>query len=161
MTKIADELDGILEHYERVMHGDAWHGDPVWKILEGIDASCAAATPVSGVHSIWQLVMHMTYWEHVAVKRSLQPFVADESLNFLPTPAADEAAWQRTLDDFRASNREFRQQITRLDATKLDEKTPGGRRTLRTDLLGVIEHHIYHAGQIAILKKACAKQAAR
>lgn len=159
MTATANELQHILEEYERVMHGDAWHGDPVWEILDHINASCAAATPVHDVHSIWQLVMHMAYWERMAVKRGSGAVVPDENLNFPPTPAPDEAAWQQTLEDFRNSNREFREHIARLDAAKLDEKTPGGRRTYRTDLLGVIEHHIYHAGQIAILKKACANQA--
>ncbi len=35
----------------------------------------------------------------------------------------------------------------------LDKNTPGGQRSFRYELVGVIEHHIYHAGQIALLKK--------
>ena len=156
-----NELQHILEEYDRAMHGDAWHGDPIWTILDGISSSCAAATPVCGVHSIWQLVMHMAFWERIALKRATGPVKPEESLNFPATPAADEAAWQHTLDDFRESNREFRQHIMQLDPEKLDQKTPGGRRTYRADLLGLIEHHIYHAGQIAILRKACANQPGR
>jgi hypothetical protein len=146
----------ILTQYDEVMHGAAWYGDPVWKILDGISPNCAAAGLLTGTHNIWQLVMHMAFWERVAVQRAAGPMVPDETRNFPAVPAPDEAAWQHTLEDFRASNREFRELLERLDPAKLDQITPGGDKTYRVEFVGVIEHHIYHAGQIALLKKAFA-----
>ena len=63
------EIQQLVDRYEQTMSGDAWYGDPVWKILEGIDAQCAAAELLPGTHNIWQLVMHMEFWERVAVRR--------------------------------------------------------------------------------------------
>jgi len=54
------ELQRILDHYDGVLHGEPWHGDALWQILEGIPAEKAAARPVTGAHTIWELVMHMT-----------------------------------------------------------------------------------------------------
>jgi len=150
------ELEAILSQYDDTMHGQAWYGDPVWKILDGVDAQCAAARPIKEAHSIWQLVMHMQFWETVAVQRTSAPTTPDERLNFPDTPAADEERWQETLKRFRESNREFRNAILKLDPTKLDDKTPGGKYSFRWEMCGVIQHHIYHAGQIALLKKAYA-----
>ena len=150
------ELEAILRQYDDTMQGEAWYGDAVWKILDGIDARCAAARPLSAAHSIWQLVMHVHFWETVAVERMSRKVTPDLSLNFPDTPAADEGEWHTTLERFRESNREFRRAISTLDPARLDDKTPDGKYTFRWEVCGVIQHHIYHAGQIALLKKGCA-----
>ncbi|MFZ0704453.1 MAG: DinB family protein [Candidatus Korobacteraceae bacterium] len=153
-----NEIQQLVERYDQTMSGDAWYGDPVWRILQGIDARCAAAQLIPGTHTIWQLVMHMEFWERIAARRLSGPATPDEAGNFPATPAPDEAEWQKTLEGFRASNREFRQAISQLDSSSLDSNTAGGQRTFRYELVGVIEHHIYHAGQIALLKKGYSVQ---
>jgi uncharacterized damage-inducible protein DinB len=160
MAKPTNEAEHILEHYDLAMNGDGGYSEEIWKILDGISPSTAAATPVAGAHSIWQLVKHMAFWERVGLQRAAGPVTPDEKLNFPSTPTLDEQAWEQTLDEFRRSNHEFREFLAHLDPAKLDQNTPGGQRTFRTELLDVIRHHIYHAGQIALLKKAVALQPA-
>src|SRR5664279_4533324 len=98
----------ILDQYDRVMNGDAWHGDPIWQILDGISPECAAYRAFPGTHSIWEIVLHMMFWEGVASRR-LQGERAglEEALNFPVPPATSEANWQKTLAGFRASNQQF------------------------------------------------------
>ena len=73
------EIQQLVERYEQTMSGDAWYGDPVWKILEGVDAQCAAAELLPGAHTIWQLVMHMEFWERIAAGRFSGPVTPDEA----------------------------------------------------------------------------------
>src|ERR1017187_5897725 len=97
----------ILNQYDRVMNGDAWHGDPIWQILDGISAEKAALRPIANAHSIWEIIGHMAFWEDVAARRlgGLRAGLKEEG-NFPPVPPeATEANWQKTLDRFRASNR--------------------------------------------------------
>jgi uncharacterized damage-inducible protein DinB len=150
-----NDVDRIVEHYDGVLSGDAWHGDPVWKVLENIPAATAAARPVSGAHSIWEIVAHMTFWEGVVLQR-LQGNRAGlvEELNFPATPAPTEENWRRTLDDFRNSNRSFRKALAKLDPAKLNDLTAAGKRTYYGEAHGILEHHVYHLGQIALLKKS-------
>ncbi len=104
------EVQRILDHYDGVLNGAAWHGDPIWQILDGIPAEAAAARPLAGRHTIWEIVMHMTFWEGVATQRlGGQRAGLVEELNFPAMPAVSEENWKRTLDDFRASNRNFRE----------------------------------------------------
>jgi len=151
-----NEVQHILRQYNETMLGEAWYGDPVWKILEGIDAQCAAARILPEAHTIWQLVMHMAFWEDVGIRRFAGPVSPEEEEagNFPNTPAPDEHAWQQTLQRFRASNDAFRAALSRLDPAMLDQNTPGRQKTFRWEAVGVIQHHIYHIGQVAILKKA-------
>lgn len=148
------EVDRILTHYDAVLNGNAWHGDPVWPMLEAISAEQAAARPVPGVHTIWELVMHMIFWEEVAAQRlaGLAAGLVAER-NFPAMPPATEQNWQKTLAEFQASNRSFRAALAKLEPGKLNELTAAGKRTYYGEAHGLIEHHVYHLGQIAVLKK--------
>ena len=150
-------VEQLLNHYDGVLNGDAWHGDSVWKTLEGISAQTAAARPLPGCHNIWEIVMHMVFWEGVAAKR-----LAGEraglvlELNFPATPEVTEENWSKTLEDFRASNRALRGALAKLEPARLNQLTAAGKRTYYDEAHGILEHHVYHLGQIALLKKAAA-----
>jgi len=149
------EIDRILNHYDEVLRGAAWHGDPMWQILKGISAEMAARRPLPGAHTIWEIVMHMIFWEEVATERLAGRRAGlVEERNFPPMPGHTEEAWSKTLDQLRASNHSFRQALSQLDAAKLDGLSAAGKRTFYDEAHGLIEHHVYHLGQIALLKKA-------
>ncbi len=152
-----NEVQRILDQYDRVLHGSAWHGDAIWQILEGISAERAAFRPVANVHSIWEIVGHMAFWEGMAAKRlaGLRAGLQEEEEgNFPAVPEATEANWRKTLDAFRASNQAFREALQKLDASQLDKLSAAGKRSFYDEAHGLIEHDVYHAGQIALLAKA-------
>ena len=144
----------LSRQYELVMHGDAWHGDAIWKILDGISAECAANRAFPETHTIWEIVTHMAFWEGFVVKRlEGERAGLDEALNFPAMPADTEANWRQTLESFRASNEEFRNALSRLNAERIDELSAAGKRSFYDEAHGLIQHNVYHAGQIALLKK--------
>lgn len=150
-----NEVERIVAEYDRVMHGDAWHGDSVWQILDGVSAENAAHRPIADAHSIWEIVLHMTFWEGVGTRRLAgQRAGLDEALNFPAPPETTETDWQKTLEAFRASNQGFREALAKLDAARLDELSAAGKRSFYEEAHGVVQHNIYHAGQIALLRKA-------
>lgn len=148
------EVERILDQYDRAMNGDAWHGDPVWTILDGISAEQANNRTDPNAHSIWELVSHMTFWE-TEVNRRLNhlPARSLEELNFPVAPQPTAENWTSTLTAFRQSNTEFRKSLAQLDPAGLDLPTPGRDKSVYVEAHGVIQHHLYHAGQIAILRK--------
>src|SRR5580658_5177502 len=102
------EITRILNHYDAVLNGSPWHGDPIWQILDGISAETATARPLNGSHTIWEIVMHMTFWEGVGTQRLAgQRAGLVEELNFPAMPAPTSQNWEQTLDQFRASNQQF------------------------------------------------------
>jgi uncharacterized damage-inducible protein DinB len=155
------DVDRMVAHYDAVLNGDAWHGDAIWEVLNRISPEAAAARAPFGGHTIWEIVSHMTFWEDVGAKR-LRGERAGlvEELNFPPMPASTEENWKRTLDAFRASNRRFRESLAQLDPAKLDEKSAAGKRSYYGEAHGVIEHSLYHLGQIALLSKMVVAQPA-
>jgi len=149
------EIDRVLAHYDEVLRGASWHGDPMWQILEGISAETAAARPLPNAHTIWEIVMHMIFWEEVATERLMGRRAGlIEERNFPAMPHITEDNWNRALDQVRASNTKFREALSQLDPAKLEALSAAGKRTFYEEAHGLIEHHIYHLGQIVLLSKA-------
>jgi hypothetical protein len=47
------EAARIADQLRRAFDGEAWHGDSLFEILEGVTAERAAARPIADAHSIW------------------------------------------------------------------------------------------------------------
>ncbi len=152
---MASEVERILGELQRAFEGDAWHGPAVLELLTDVTVEQAAARPIAGAHSIWELVLHIAAWES-AGRRRLEGDRADlpDEENFPPVNDPSEAAWQQTIELLKAGHRRLRDAISRLDESRLDEPVMDGMRSCYITLHGVIQHDLYHAGQIAILKKA-------
>ena len=151
------EVDRILDQYDRAMNGEAWHGDPVWKILEGLTPEQAAMYARANAHNIWELVSHMTFWETEVYRRLKRlPARSPDKLNFAATPEVNAENWNKTLRDFRLSNDDFRSAVAELNDAKLGHPLPGRDKSAYVEVHGVIQHNLYHAGQIALLRKILA-----
>jgi uncharacterized damage-inducible protein DinB len=148
------EVRRILDQYDRAMNGDAWHGDPVWKVLEGVTPDEAASYAHPNSHNIWELVSHMTFWETEVYRRLKHlPERSPDKLNFPAAGPVTAESWNQVLGDFRQSNDQFRSAIAQLEDAQLEQPLPGREQSAYVELLGVIQHNTYHAGQIALLRK--------
>jgi uncharacterized damage-inducible protein DinB len=153
------EVNRILDQYDRAMSGEAWHGDPVWTILEGVTPEQAAMRAGSNSHNIWDLVSHMTFWETEVCRRMKQlPPRSPDKLNFPTVPKVTSENWNNTLQEFRESNRDFRSALSQLADSQLDQPLPGRDKSAYVEVHGVIQHNLYHAGQIALLRKIVAEK---
>ena len=63
------EIAGIIDDLKRGYDGDAWHGPSLRKVLAGVTAEAASARPISGGHSIWEIVAHLAAWDDVVSRR--------------------------------------------------------------------------------------------
>lgn len=153
VTRIADQL-------QRAFEGEAWHGPSLRELLADLPAAAAAARPLRGAHSIWEIVLHLTGW-HDAVHRRLQGEpVKEPDTGDWPTPSVpSEEAWTSAVAALEHSHRELLEAVAALDESRLDEPVVPGFSSVYVTLHGVVQHDLYHAGQIALLKKA-AKPAA-
>ena len=149
------EIERISDQLKRAFEGGAWHGPSVKEVLEGVTAEKAAARPVSGAHSIWELVLHIAVWEN-AVKRWVrgESYNVSDEQNWPAIKDAGEPAWKKALEALEKGHMELRETISRLSDSDLDKILKQPKPSVYQLLHGVIQHDLYHAGQIAVLKKA-------
>jgi uncharacterized damage-inducible protein DinB len=148
------ELDRIRDQIARTLEGEAWHGPPLMAVLAGLDAASASARPLADAHTPWEIVLHIATWAEVTLARlrGQAPAVSDEQ--DWPTPAGDQEAWQADLARLRQVHQDLLAELSTVDASRLDAPILPGYSSVYVTLHGLVQHNLYHAGQIAILMKA-------
>ena len=148
------ELEKIAEQLQCAYAGSAWHGPSVLEAVQGVTPEIALRRPIHTAHNIWELTHHIGAWADIPRRRIAgEVFEITPEVNFPPVVETSEAGWQESLKRLAESQKKLVDEILALDETRLDERTVKDGPTIYTVLHGVVQHHVYHAGQIMLLKK--------
>ncbi len=149
------EIKRIEDQLRRAFEGGAWHGPSVLEVLKGVTATQAAARPIAGAHSIWEIVLHIAAWEG-AIRRRLDGDRAElqDEEDWPPVKEQSEYAWGQARAFLEEGHRRLRAAIANTEESRLDEPILPNMSSVYVSLQGAVQHDLYHAGQIAILKKA-------
>jgi hypothetical protein len=146
LTQILDEA------YSR----KAWHGPNLRQSLRGVSAKNAAWRPAPGRHNIWEIAVHAAYWKYF-VRRKLRDekrgSFALKGSNWFARPTnrnADGKAWREDLALLDREHQKLLEAVAGMAAGKT-------RRIPPHLIFGVAFHDVYHAGQIRLLRRLCAR----
>lgn len=133
-----------------------WHGPALTDLLEDVNAQQAAARPIAGAHSIWELVLHVTAWTEIARERLAGSVKGDPTPEEDWPPVTDTSpdAWRATVERLKEAHRELAGITAQMDDSTLIGRVPGKDHSVLVMMHGIIEHDAYHGGQIALLKRA-------
>jgi len=153
-AKLQNELESILS-------GDPWYGDPVYQIIEQVSFEAAFEKPPGAAHTIAEIVLHMLSWtEEVLDRLNGKPASQPLSGDWPETGRPDEQKWQNYVNDLKLVNVNLLGIIQDFPEEKWNEPMNGERSRELGDgvsyealVNGLIQHHIYHSGQIAILNR--------
>lgn len=150
------ESSRICGQLRQAFDGGAWHGPSLGEILAGVDRKVALAKPFPGVHSIWEILLHLIATQRVLLRR----LDGDVTAMGLPhaeewPPVADdsEAGWQDSLRQLHEGDRLLRARIVEFPDDRLDEPLLPGGSTAYNNFHGYVQHNLYHAAQIGLLKR--------
>jgi uncharacterized damage-inducible protein DinB len=136
-------------------------GEQLRNAFEGdadIDPATAAAHPLPETHSIWEIVLHIAAWDDAVNRRIVlgklgKALQLNDAENFPPVTDKSAAAWKKAVAHVKAAHAALLKTVADLPDARLRERVPGKKYDIGFMLQGVAQHEIYHAGQIAILKK--------
>jgi uncharacterized damage-inducible protein DinB len=149
------EIERIVDQFRRGWDGDAWHGTPLWTMIRDVTASEANARPIADSHTIAEIVQHLTYWKWATVERVNGALVSpghDEQ--WPPVTDAGEAAWAEALRLLETQHQALMQMLGNMSDEQLKKPIAGRDYDVYVQLHGTLQHELYHAGQIALLKRA-------
>lgn len=150
-----NESKRLANEVRKALNGEAWHG-PSWKeILDGVGREAATHRPIPEAHTLAEVVLHAATW-HDVVRRRIEgetPEVTDTE-NWPVAAFRDEAAWSAAVARLFETGKDLAATIERFPAEKLHDKRPGVDGTWYELISGELQHVLYHAGQVALLKKA-------
>jgi uncharacterized damage-inducible protein DinB len=146
----------MAESVERSVSGPMWHGPSLADLLGDVTAAQAAAHPVPGAHSIWELVLHMASWTEI-VRTRLSPSKPPDPTPEMDWPAIPDKsaeAWRAAVERLKTAKRDLSEDLAAVDDATMIARLPGRDHNMLAMLHGIIEHDAYHGGQIALLKRA-------
>src|SRR5262245_21751180 len=97
------EVERIARQMRQAFAGPACLGPSVMEVLRDVGADTAAAKPIPGAHSIWELALHLAATQDVIRRRiGGEPAGREEAEFWPPAPARpDDAAWRELVERLR------------------------------------------------------------
>jgi len=145
-------IERILDQLNAAYGGVAWHGPALRQLLEDVGEEAARAKPVAGAHSIFEIVTHVRAWMDVTSERlagTPRELTTEEDWSDVT-----RTSWPAALEELDHAQSRVCDAVARLSADDLDRKVAGKPYSVYVLVHGLIQHNLYHAGQIALLKKA-------
>ena len=150
------ESERIGYQLERSFEGDAWHGSAVLELLEGVTLAQARRRPIADAHTIAEIVRHMITWKRVVTRRLGGHAVSEvpPGVDWPPAAIGSLPQWRALVTQLKRAHAALVAAAKKVGDETLDRAPAHGVTTRYVLLHGIIQHDLYHAGQIALLKKA-------
>lgn len=148
------EAERIADQLRRSIEGEAWHGPAVMELLAGTTAAQVSTRPGHAAHSMWEIVLHIRAWNAAVLRRIRGEVVELSDAEDWPavTNRGDEA-WDDTMRSLTLAHAKVYNAVLGMTDARLEETVPGKPYNFYYMLHGLAQHNLYHAGQIALLKK--------
>ena len=159
-----DSLRFLRSELRRSLHGPAWHGPALVESLRDVTFEEAIAHPVGEAHCVAEIAVHCAAWLEEVARR------LDGSAPRLPARGDwcdarhfGRADWEQALRDVEAAGQALDAAMALLPAERLlaicgenaaHDAPLGSNVRFASMINGVIQHNVYHAGQVVMLTKA-------
>ena len=155
MREIDRVADLLMQTYAGDPTGAAWFGPALRPLLGGLSPAAAARRPLPRRHTIWELVLHVTAnLDFVLARLDGRELELSPEADWPPTPEPTAAAWSEALAALDARYEALLAQVRALDDEQLAVPVVGRPYPAYAMLHGIIQHNVYHAGQVALLREA-------
>lgn len=148
------EVQSIITNLERVLTGQPWYGEAVMPMLRKIHPAVVFINPKNS-HAAIEILYHMITWaeftlSRVQKKQDYDLKTAEEMDWRIIDPKVH--TWAKALDEFEQLHKQIIAELQTKDDAFLSEMVDYREYNFRFLLNGLIQHNIYHLGQIAFLK---------
>ena len=139
----------IADAYRAATVKGAWYGPSLAELLAPIPVELATTPPVPGSHSIAELLQHLLLWnERVRNTSDSNPMPRWQPEQEWAEPPIP---WNDLVSRWNQSRELLEEKIRNFPMDDLAKQVPGRNYPYGTLLNGIVEHAIYHSGQIAMV----------
>ena len=150
------EILNITTALKNILSDEPWYGKSVYAILDEPGTSDVYKQPNGSSHSMIELLFHMITWSAytLSIIKNEDPKKA-KSIEALDWPTIDPSVhtWEKGIEQFKSTNQKIIDLLNTKNDGFLEQSLQDKNYSFRFLLNGLIHHHIYHAGQIAYIKK--------
>jgi len=152
------QLAFITRMIEEIYDGNPWHGESICTKLRDVDYKVAMERPIAGVHTIYELVGHMISWRNYVVRKMMGDSAYKIELNsekdWDQKSEHPPSSWDILKENLKKNQKLIMEELATKDTAWLNTRVPGTEDLSFERLMhGIIQHDIYHLGQIGLVKK--------
>ena len=144
----------LIASLKSIYDGPAWHGPAIKEVLAKIEVA-AMLKSTEKSHNIVELVNHMTAWRNYAIKKleGEDSYEVSDAENFSSISSKDPDIWQKAISDLEFSQNRLLDLLSEVEDEKLKEIVAGREYSYYFLIEGLINHDVYHLGQIVLLNQ--------
>jgi len=148
------EIQSIISNIQRTLYDNPWYGDAILPMLKKVHPAVVYINPKNS-HAAIEILYHMITWANYTLK-AVQGIEVKEGLEDIPmnwrgiNPKID--TWETAMKEFEDLHSSLIKELEPKADVFLNDQVPGKSYNYRFLLNGLIQHNIYHLGQIAFLK---------
>jgi len=149
-------IQTLILRLEEVLKDEPWFGRSVYAILKEVNPKKVYAKQTDVTHSIIEQLYHMITWSAFTLRRINKEDVNEPELTEkLDWRIIDpeKHTWQKGLKEFKNIQKAIIESLKKKDDAFLNEIVAYRSYSFEYLIRGLIDHHIYHLGQIAFLNK--------
>ncbi len=139
----------IADLYRAATLKGAWYGPTVAELIEQTSSEMATQRPIPEAHSISELLQHLLLWNerirNTSESHPMPRWEAEKEWAEPPIP------WNALVTRWNESRDLLEERIRSFPVEDLQKQTPGRTYPYQHMLEGIVQHAIYHSGQISML----------
>ncbi len=150
------QINEYLNQLEEIYSGNPWYGNSVTEILKSIAPEDAVKKPVNGKHTIADLLYHMITWRVFVIKQLQGDKEFDVKQNdkndWRELDYTNKRLWNEAISESDKTHKLLLSELNNFKEDLLDKQVPLRNYSYQFLLTGLIQHDIYHLGQITLTR---------
>ena len=158
-----ENIEEIVRSLSETFEGGPWYGKSVMRKLENVPYVIGYKSCVPESHTVAQIVGHLIAWKRFAVEKlkenkeySLEVDTQEDWPNIEVHSQKEREELKRKLVATQSEIYELLNEKN--DDSFLEEKVPGKDYNFGHLLKGLVQHDIYHIGQIGLIESQLKKK---
>lgn len=153
-------VNHIIEQLQEIQDGKLWMGSTFKKKLDSISAEEAFIRPLPNLHSVAELIAHLTAWKKDAllkIKNGKGILTDGDEDNWPSNKTLKDMGWENLMEEYKRSHLDLIDMLRNKEDSFLEEtyEDQDFKNTFHYSFAidGILHHDLYHLGQIGIVIK--------
>ena len=149
-------MESYIAQIKDLEGAETWLDETFDKKLKGINDKNAFIRPVKDLHSVAEIVSHLIEWRKSLLsifKTGKRTVSMDSPENWKTNEELKKESWKDLLKKLKATQKDITSFLSTKDDKWLKQKKPRGKDIFEYYVIGLIQHDVYHLGQIGIVRK--------
>lgn len=158
-----NKTKALIRSLSEIFEGEPWYGESVMRKLENVPYVIGYKTCIPESHSAAQIVGHLIAWKNYAVEKlkynKAYNIEIDSDQDWPNIEVHSQEEWEALKRKLVSTQGKIYELLNeKEDDSFLKEKVSGRSYNMEYLLNGLIQHDIYHIGQIGLIESQLKKK---